>query len=77
VVEWLRDANDGDKDQGPLKDAAGALPADVVAKVHSKTAIQAADASAAGSIDEKPAAPPKKKRVANKPDESAEAPAIH
>jgi len=77
VVEWLRDANDGDKDQGPLKDAPGALPAEVVAKVHSKTAIQAADASATGSVEEKPAAPPKKKRVANKPDESAEVPAIH
>jgi len=75
VVEWLRDANGGEKNQGPLKDTAGALPADVVAKVHSKTAIQAADASANGSIDEKPTAPPKKKRVANKPDESAEAPA--
>ena len=77
VVEWLRDANGGDKDQGPLKDAAGGLPPAVVAKMHSKAAIQAADASATGSIDEKPAAPPKKKRVANKPDESAEASAIH
>ena len=77
VVEWLRDANNGDKDQGPLKDAAGGLPAEVVAKMHSKAAIQAADASAAGSIDEKPAATPKKKRIANKPDESGELSAVH
>jgi len=77
VVEWLRDANNGDKDQGPLKDAAGGLPAEVVAKMHGKAAIQAADASAAGSIDEKPAATPKKKRIANKPDESGESSAIH
>jgi hypothetical protein len=77
VVEWLRDANGGDKDQGPLKDAPGGLPAEVVAKLHSKAAVQAADAAATGSVDEKPAAPPKKKRVANKPDESAEASAIH
>jgi hypothetical protein len=77
VVEWLRDANGGDKDQGPLKDAAGGLPAEVVAKMHGKAAIQAADASATGTIDEKPAATPKKKRVANKPDDSAEASAIH
>jgi len=77
VVEWLRDANNGDKDQGPLKDAAGGLPAEVVAKMHSKAAVQAADASAAGSIDEKPAATPKKKRIANKPDESGELSAVH
>jgi hypothetical protein len=79
VVEWLRDANDGEKDQGPLKDAPGALPAEVVAKLHGKTAIQSADASATGSIDERPGATPKKKRVANKPaDESAEeSSAIH
>ena len=77
VVEWLRDANNGDKDQGPLKDAAGGLPAEVVAKMHGKAAIQAADASAAGSIDEKPAATPKKKRIANKPDESGELSAVH
>ena len=79
VVEWLRDANNGEKDQGPLKDAPGALPAEVVAKVHSKAAVQAADASTTGSIDEKPAAAPKKKRVANKPDESeeTESSAIH
>jgi hypothetical protein len=77
VVEWLRDANDGDKDQGPLKDAAGGLPAEVVAKVHSKAAVQSADAGATSSVDEKPAATPKKKRVANKPDENGESSAIH
>ena len=44
VVEWIRDANNGEKDQGPLKDAAGALPVEVAAKVHAKP-TQAADAS--------------------------------
>jgi hypothetical protein len=34
VVEWIRDANGGEKDQQPLKDAPGALPAAVVAKLH-------------------------------------------
>jgi hypothetical protein len=34
VVEWIRDANGGEKDQRPLKDAPGALPAAVVAKLH-------------------------------------------
>jgi hypothetical protein len=75
VVEWIRDANNGEKDQGPLKDAPGALPAEVVAKVHTKsTSTQAADASATGSIDEKPAP---KKRLANKPEESKVSSAIH
>jgi hypothetical protein len=77
VVEWLRNANDGEKGQGPLKDAPGALPAEVVAKLHSKASVQSADASATGSIDEGPAATHKKKQVANKPDESAESSAIH
>jgi hypothetical protein len=80
VVEWIRDANNGEKNQGPLKDAAGALPAEVVAKVHSK-AIQAAEASSTGSTtastDEKPAATAPKKRLANKPEESKVSSAIH
>ena len=45
VVEWIRDANGGEKDQGPLKDAPGALPAEVVAKLHAKAATQAANTS--------------------------------
>ena len=77
VVEWLRDANGGDKDQGPLKDAPGGLPAEVVAKLHGKAPFRRPmPAPPAASTEEKPAAP-KKKRVANKPDESAEASAIH
>jgi hypothetical protein len=77
VVEWIRDANNGEKDQGPLKDAPGALPAEVVAKVHTKSSpTQAAEASTAGSIDEKPA-PTSKKRVENRPDESKVSSAIH
>jgi hypothetical protein len=84
VVEWIRDANNGEKDQGPLKDAAGGLPAEVVAKIHTKSAIQAADAGATGSTgtssDDKTAAatPATKKRLANKREESkVESSAIH
>ncbi len=79
VVEWLRDANGGEKNQGPLKDAPGALPVAVVAKVHAKTnqAADAADASAAtAGVEEKAAAP--QKQLANKREDSkAEASAIH
>ncbi len=32
VVEMLRDANGGEKDQGPLKDAAGVLPPEIAAQ---------------------------------------------
>jgi hypothetical protein len=84
VVEWIRDANGGEKDQGPLKDAPGGLPAEVVAKVHAKTGTQAADASTNDStasaderpVEEKPAAAPRK-RVANKPDESRVSSTVH
>lgn len=55
VVESIRDANGGEKDQEPLKDAAGGLPTEVVAKLHAKGSTQATDASTA------------KKRFANKP----------
>ena len=74
VVEWIRDANNGEKDQGPLKDAPGALPVEVAAKVHAKP-TQAADASATGSTAEEKPAP--KKRLANKPEESKVSSAIH
>jgi hypothetical protein len=36
AVEALRDANNGEKDQAPLKDASGTLPAEIVAKLHIK-----------------------------------------
>jgi hypothetical protein len=82
VVEWIRDANNGEKDQGPLKDAAGALPAEVVAKVHSRAPTEAADAGATGSTvagtEDKAAAPTTKKRLANKREETkVESSAIH
>ena len=32
VVEMLRDANGGEKDEGPLKDAPGALPPEIAAE---------------------------------------------
>lgn len=80
VVEWIRDANGGEKDEGPLKDAAGALPAEVVAKLHGKASIQAADASTArigttATSDAKHASP--KKRFANKPQDGKISSAIH
>jgi hypothetical protein len=73
VVESIRDANGGEKDQGPLKDAPGALPAEVVAKLHAKATTAVANAStnttgATASSAEKPAV--SKKRLANKPEES-------
>jgi len=79
VVEWIRDANGGEKDQAPLKDAPGALPAEVVAKLHAKPAAQVANASTkttgtTASTAEKPAV--SKKRLANRPEES-NASAIH
>jgi hypothetical protein len=77
VVAWIRDANGGEKDPGPLKDAAGALPAEVVAKVHTKPTTQAAEASTTGSTDEKPSAAAPKRRLANQPDESKVSSAIH
>jgi hypothetical protein len=79
VVDWIRDANGGEKNQEPLRDAAGALPADVVAKLHAKAATQAADASTTKSgttaaSDEKPAV--RKKRLANKPQDGQVSTAI-
>jgi hypothetical protein len=79
VVEWIRDANGGEKDQGPLKDAPGALPTEIVAKLHAKATTATANASTetagtTASSAEKSAVP--KKRLANKPEES-NASAIH
>jgi hypothetical protein len=82
VVEWIRDANGGEKDQGPLKDAPGALPPEVVAQVHAKPSIRAANArtnttgtTARTVSTEKPAI--SKKQFANKPEESNASSAIH
>jgi hypothetical protein len=81
VVELIRDANGGAKHEGPLKDAAGALPAEVVAKLHAtKASIQAADASAAktgttATSSAKHASP--KKRFASKPQDAKLSSAIH
>lgn len=36
AVEALRDANNGEKDQAPLKDAPGSLPVEIASKAHSK-----------------------------------------
>jgi hypothetical protein len=36
AVEALREANGGDKDQAPLKDAPGTLPVEIASKVHGK-----------------------------------------
>jgi hypothetical protein len=73
VVESIRDANGGEMGQGPLKDAPGALPAEVVAKLHAKATTETANASTnttgtTASSAEKPAV--SKKRLANRPEES-------
>jgi hypothetical protein len=81
VVEWIRDANGGEKDQGPLKDAPGPLPAEVMAELHAKPPTHAANASTntntTGTIAsaEKPGI--SKKQFANKPEESNASAAIH
>jgi len=46
VVESIRDANGGEKNQGPLKDAPGGLPAEIVAKLHVAPTKKAANPSA-------------------------------
>jgi hypothetical protein len=81
VVEWIRDANGGEKNQGPLKDAAGALPAEVAAKLHAKAGTQAAHAGTAkigttATRDEMRTSPTKK-RFANKPQDGKMSSAIH
>jgi hypothetical protein len=79
VVEWIRDANGGEKDQGPLEDAPGPLPAEVIAELHAKPPTQATNAStnttATIASAEKPAI--SKKQFANKPEESNASSAIH
>lgn len=79
VVEWIRDANGGEKDQGPLEDAPGPLPAEVMAELHAKPATQAANArtntTRTTASAEKPAI--SKKQFANKPEESNASSAIH
>jgi hypothetical protein len=75
VVEWIRDANGGEKDQGPLKDAPGTLPVEVAYKVHAKPTQTANGATA--STEEKAATPAPKKRLANKPEESKVSSANH
>ncbi len=76
VVEWIRDANGGEKDQGPLKDAPGTLPVEVAYKVHAKP-TQTANAGATASTEEKAATRAAKKRLANKPEESKVSSANH
>jgi hypothetical protein len=75
VVEWIRDANGGEKDQGPLKDAPGALPAEVMAELHTKPATRATNASTNTIRSAKPAI--SKKQFANKAEESNALSATH
>jgi hypothetical protein len=79
VVEWIRDANGGEKDQGPLKDAPGSLPAEVMAELHAKPPAQATNASTnttrMTASAEKPVI--SNKQFANKPEESNASSAIH
>jgi hypothetical protein len=53
VVEMLRDANGGEKDQHPLKDAPGALPAEIASKPHviSQSSARRAAAETSASKD--------------------------
>jgi hypothetical protein len=79
VVEWIRDANGGEKDQGPLEDAPGPLPSEVMAELHAKPPTRAATArtntTRTTASAEKPAI--SKKQFANKPEESNASSAIH
>jgi len=73
VVEWIRNANGGAKDPGPLKDAPGALPATVAAKLHAKATTEVANTSAnptgtTAASAEKPAV--SKKQFADTPEEN-------
>jgi hypothetical protein len=49
AVEALRDANGGEKDQSPLKDAAGSLPPAVMSQLHIKGQPPASTATAESS----------------------------
>ena len=66
LVEALREANGVKKEQGPLKDAPGSLPAEASAKVQARGSQPAAE-----TVAEKPAPIPSssKKRLANQRDE--------
>jgi hypothetical protein len=79
VVEWIRDANGGEKDQGPLEDAPGSLPAEVIAELHAKSPTKTiASTNRTGGTTastEKPAVT--KKQFANKREESNASSAIH
>jgi hypothetical protein len=73
LVESIRDANGGEKDQGPLKDASGSFPSEILAKL--KDTKKAANPSAntgvtTGSSAEQPAVP---KKRPNKPESTASA----
>ena len=75
LVESIRDANGGPKDQGPLKDAPGSFPLETVAKLQVRDTKKAANPSATtgvttGSSAEQSAVP--KKRL-NKPESTASA----
>jgi hypothetical protein len=76
VVEWIRDANGGEKDQGPLKDAPGPLPAEVIAALQAKPSTRANNASpnTTGGA-EKPAI--SKKQFANRAEQSSALSATH
>jgi hypothetical protein len=78
VVEALRDANGGEKDQAPLKDAPGALPVPVAAKVHSHPPAQPAatetSAIVSGTESARPLAASSKHTV-NERDEDRQQPA--
>jgi hypothetical protein len=67
VVEALAEANGVHKDQGPLKDAAGSLPADAAPKAQAKGPKPTAEAAAEKAA---PVPSSSKKRLANQRDEA-------
>jgi hypothetical protein len=77
VVDWIRDANGGEKDQKPLEDAPGSLPAEVMAQLHAKHPTQAASMNTTGTTASAKRAAISKKQFANKPEDSNASPAIH
>ena len=74
VVEALRDANGVHADQGPLKDAAGALPVEVTTDIASKKAQPEAGSSAKATA---PATSHSKKQLGEQQDPAKMASTIH
>jgi hypothetical protein len=75
LVESIRDANGGPKDQGPLKDAPGSLPAEIMAKLNVAATKKAANPGAKTSVKTASGIeqPPVPKKRPNRPEINASA----